>query len=151
MVHRLILLFSLFVCLLTGCHSSDLTDSKGNALHLKDYQGKWLVINYWATWCKPCLTELPELNNLYISHRNRLIVLGVNFDQLPNQDIEQFNQSLHLEFPLISQFPAERWGIKDIPTLPATFIITPEGKSLPPLYGPQTQATLLKTMNDHGF
>ncbi len=151
MVKRIILLFLWMGLLLTGCHSPDTTDSKGNPIHLSDHQGKWLVINYWATWCKPCLTELPELNQLYLNHRDRLIVWGVNFDQLSNQEIEEFSKPLQLKFPLISQFPAEKLGIHEIPSLPATFIITPDGKLLPPLYGPQTQESLLTTLKNQHF
>ena len=137
----------ILACLGSGCNKQpDAVDSQGNRLSFSDYRGKWLVVNYWATWCKPCLTELPELNALYSAYADKLVVLGVSFDHLPAAEIQQFAQPLHLKFPLLSQFPTEKFGIKDIPTLPVTFLISPQGKLAQTLYGPQTEASLLTAM-----
>jgi peroxiredoxin len=134
----------ILVLLLLGCKpTADLQDSQGNSLYLSAYKGKWLVINYWATWCHPCLNELPELNALYQQHKNTLMVIGVNFDGLPNAEIRRFAQPLHLTFPLTSQFPLNKFGIKeDIASLPMTFLISPHGRLEKTVYGPQTQVRL---------
>ncbi len=142
-----ILLGFLFIFCLAGCNKTpEVVDSQGRALNFSDYQGKWLVINYWATWCKPCLEELPELNALYASHPEQLMVIGVSFDNLSSNEIQKFAQPLQLRFPLLSRLPDEKFGIKDIPTLPVTFLISPQGKLTQTLYGAQTQSSLLTRM-----
>lgn len=142
------ILLILLVCL-TACHSNvDATDSRGKSIRMTDYQGKWVVINYWATWCKPCLKELPELNMLSNQHADKVVVLGVNFDHLDPMSIQRFAASFPLNFSLLSQFPIEKFGVKDISTLPVTFIINPQGKLTQTLYGPQTQHSLLTAIGE---
>ena len=129
---------------------AELTDSHHRPIHLSDYRGKWLVINYWATWCQPCLTELPELNQLYLNHElnhgKQVSVLAVNFDGLSHDEINQFAHRLQLKLPLLSRFPIGQYGVENIPTLPVTFLISPQGKLSKTLYGQQTQASLLHEM-----
>lgn len=143
------LIFSFFILCVTACHPKpDATDSHGNPIYLSDFHGKWIIVNYWATWCPPCLKELPALNALYANHHDKLVVLGVNFDGLPSADIDNFSQKLHLTFPLLSSFPLSKFDVKEIATLPTTLIITPEGKLHKIVYGPQTEGMLLKEMSE---
>jgi len=60
--------------LLVACADQDQTTT----FHSADYRGQWVVINYWAEWCKPCIKEIPELNGL--DRREGYRVLGANFD-----------------------------------------------------------------------
>ncbi len=145
----LILLFG-FCIGLTACKRGvDVIDAQGHKIRMVDYHDKWVVINYWATWCKPCLTELPELNTLYHTHTDKVVVLGVSFDGLSNAQIGEFAASLKLDFPMLSQFPIAKWGVNDISSLPVTFIVDPRGKLSQTLFGPQTQQSLLKAMEQH--
>jgi protein SCO1/2 len=127
-------------------HQPVAQDSKGNSINLADYRGKWVVINYWATWCHPCLEELPELNRFYQRYSDKAVVLGVSFDQLPASQIQQLAQRLALNFPLFSSFPMDAFGIKNINALPITFLIAPDGHLQETLHGPQTQASLAKAI-----
>jgi peroxiredoxin len=144
---KLIILALLFSISLSACQpGADAQDTQGNDIRIADYHGKWVFLNYWAKWCKPCLTELPELNALHHAHADKLVVLGVNFDGLSDAEIQQFATSLRLDFPMLSQFPINQWGVNDISSLPITFILNPDGKLTKTLYGPQTQQSLLKAM-----
>lgn len=113
----------------------------GNVLYQKDWQGKWVYINYWAEWCKPCAEEVPELNAFAKAHPD-VLVLGVNFDK-PEQSL-LLNQSisLHIEYPVIigdiqTVFPHE------MPQgLPTTIVIRPSGEIADTLQGPQTADSL---------
>jgi len=134
---------------LTACHNTpDAVDNTGKPIYLADYHGKWVVVNYWATWCQPCLTELPVLNALQAQHADKMVVLGVSFDGLSNTDLQRFANTQHLTLPLLSNFPIAKFGIDEIPSLPVTFIITPQGKLAKTLYGPQTKESLLRSLKD---
>jgi len=132
----------LILLLIAGCKKPDAYDTRGNPVRIADYQGKWVIINYWAPWCKPCLKEMPELNNLYLTYKSRLMVFGVSFDQLSNEKINTFANKLGITFPVLQNFPIEKFGIQTIQTLPVTFIISPQGKLVKTLNGPQTQVDL---------
>lgn len=135
--------------ILSSCSSNpDTYDSHGRPIFLKNYHGKWVIINYWAMWCKPCLTEIPTLNALYRQHKNKVMVLGVSFDQLTNQQIQRIAKKLDVTFPMLAYFPKEKFGIKNISTLPITFILTPDGKLYKTLKGPQTKKTLLRIIHN---
>lgn len=130
---------------LAACQREDhgaLTDSKGQTIAMQALKGKIVVVNYWATWCKPCLTEMPDLNKLYEANQAKIIVLGVNFDGLDNEKMNAFASKLQVKFPLFSQFPIEKYGIQEVAGLPTTFIISPQGKLVKTLQGPQTMASL---------
>lgn len=142
----LILLTALF---LTACNElapPDGVTANETAIHLSDYKGKWVVVNYWAAWCEPCLTELPELNALYHAHKDKVMVLGVSFDRLLRQDVITFAKSLNIDFPMLMTFHIGKFKIDEVPSLPVTFLISPDGKLAKTLYGPQTQDSLLKEM-----
>ena len=129
--------------IITACSRPHLTTVEGQTIPLTELKGHWVVINYWATWCKPCLTELPEFNSFAEAQKNnRVLVFGVSFDRLSDEQIRTFSKSLHINFPLFSHFPLDNYGIKNINTLPVTFIINPQGKLIKTLNGPQTSATL---------
>lgn len=60
-------------------------DFLGNEINIKDYQGKLIILNFWATWCAPCKKEMPSLDSLYENKNfNNLIIFAVNMEQ-PNQ------------------------------------------------------------------
>src|ERR1700730_5385107 len=119
--------------------AEELKDSHGHLIRLSDYQGKYLVVNYWATWCKPCITELPALNTFYKTHRDTVVVLGVNVDAFHAEKINSFVEKLALSFPLLSRFPLNQFTDQTIDALPTTFIFSPQRKLVKILYGPQTE------------
>ncbi len=147
-ITKLIYLF-ISVLLLTACspQQNTLHDIYGKAIHLKSLQGKWVVINYWAKWCKPCLEEIPQLNALYRAHKAKVIVLGINYDQLPDPQQQQLARELAINYPLLSRNPAEQFGIESTQVVPATYIINPQGKLQDSLLGPQSRDKLEKLMN----
>src|SRR6185312_3120591 len=140
---KIVLIF-LIISFLAGCNQSpDGHDISGKPFYLSSYKGKWLVINYWAKWCSPCLKELPDLNQLYLKHKNKVVVLGVSFDDLPAEEIKAFVDEQHLHFPFLKDFAKEKWKIEALETLPLTLIFSPDHKLIKILKGPQTQETLL--------
>jgi len=136
-----------FLVFLVACSSQpDAKDSEGNAIRLSNYKGKWVVINYWATWCKPCLKEIPALNDLYRKNKSKLVVLGVSYDKLTNTEINDVVKKLSIQYPMLSSFPIDKLGITQLSVLPITFIINPEGKLTKTLKGPQTETQFRKAI-----
>ena len=119
-----------------------LRDVHGADHRLSDYRGKWVVVNYWATWCPPCLEEIPELVAFHDSHKDRdAVVLGVNTEDLETERLREFSESYLISYPvLLGSAGADTLG--PIPGLPTTYIVSPEGQVVARNVGPLTGATL---------
>jgi len=129
----------LFILTLSACSDKPTAhDSHGNPINLQDYLGKWVIVNYWAGWCKPCLDEMPALNHIYQTHRDRVMVLGASYDNLSDYEMQKFAAKLKIHYPLVVDLSLKKYGIKNVPVLPVTYIINPQGKLVRTLRGPQT-------------
>ena len=106
-----------------------ITDMSGHKHQLSQYRGKWVLVNYWATWCPPCLEEVPDLVNLYDQRKQKdLMVLGVVFDYKDINDVKAYVDDMLMSYPVVlgDDGVAEQIGKMDV--LPTTFIYNPEGK-----------------------
>jgi thiol-disulfide isomerase/thioredoxin len=129
--------------LLSSCSKVDYTDNQGNSGSFSDFQGQWMVINYWATWCKPCIEEMPELNHFSTSQAGKAVVFGVDFDQNTGEKLKQAVTKLNIAFPVLINDPAQLLNYPKPQVLPTTLIFNPEGNLVKTLTGPQTLQTLL--------
>jgi thiol-disulfide isomerase/thioredoxin len=112
-------------------------DLDGKTHRLSDYRGKWVVVNYWATWCPPCLEELPELEVFHDSHKGRdALVLGLNMEDISADKLRNFVEEQFLSYPIlrVGSFPAYTLG--EVPGLPTTFLVAPTGKIVARQVGP---------------
>jgi thiol-disulfide isomerase/thioredoxin len=130
---------ALALCLLSACGGED-------QVSIAQYKGQWVFVNYWAEWCKPCIKEIPELNQLHIAHDN-VTVLGVNFDGEIGEALREQEQTLGVEFPTLPYDPSAELGIERPKALPTTVIINPAGAVIDVLIGPQTEQSLLARTN----
>jgi len=105
-------------------------------------KGRWVLINYWAEWCKPCLEEIPELNAFAEAHSEQVSVLGVNYDGVEGEALAQVIVRFGIDFPVLTRDPASIYKFARPKVLPATFVINPEGEVQQRLVGPQTLADL---------
>lgn len=112
-------------------------------LSLEQYQGQWLVINYWAEWCKPCAEEIPELNTLDRDY-SRVTVVGVNYDGATGAALQQQEEKLGVAFSTLASDPAGILGTTRPRVLPTTLIVNPDGKLATTLVGPQTAVSLAR-------
>lgn len=135
--------------LLAGCADDWGVDQHGRKVTAGQLEGQWLVINYWAEWCKPCRTEIPELNRLEQELRDKgAQVLGVNFDALQGDALTRAAEAFDIRFTVLAQDPAERLELPRNDVLPVTYIIGADGRLRERLVGEQTAAGL-RTRLDH--
>ncbi len=137
----------LLLIALAGCSQQPVFhDSDGNAIRFADYKGQWIVINYWATWCKPCFKEMPELNKFYAAHNKNVVMFGVNYDYVSNDQLPALIKRIDAKFPTLTSDPAKALGVAHVSGLPATVIIDPAGRNQEILLGEQTQVSLEKAL-----
>jgi cytochrome c biogenesis protein CcmG, thiol:disulfide interchange protein DsbE len=113
------------------------TEIAGRPGHLRDLRGKVVVLNFWASWCPPCVEETPALNHLqkYIASRDAL-VLGVSQDEDPDA-YEKFLKDQGISFPTFRE-PSRKVALEyGTPIIPDTYIIDRHGKFLRKFYGAQ--------------
>ena len=133
------------VLLLTSCSEPDFVDTDGKGYSSTDFDGQWQVINYWATWCAPCIKEIPELIALGEMHDD-VVVFGVNYDAPPPEEMAAQIEKMGITFPVLSEDPYLRLGIQRPEVLPTTVLVDPAGTVTDVLVGPQTEASLLKVI-----
>jgi peroxiredoxin len=103
-------------------------DMQGKAQRLSDYRGKWVLVNFWATWCPPCLREIPDLVSLHDAHKDKdLVVIGVALDST-QEAVQRFVAKHRVSYPIVvgDYKLAEQVGAVD--GLPTTYLFDPSGK-----------------------
>ena len=106
----------------------ELEDLTGGRVRLSDYLGQVVLLNFWATWCRPCVAETPHLVDLYKNYRERgLMVLGVSVDQNPRSVLQPFVQRYRINYPILlnDQRAAAAYG--GVTSIPTTFLIDRQG------------------------
>lgn len=106
------------------CDKIKLTDLNGIAINLEKYKGKTLFINFWATWCKPCIQEMPSIQKLQGLIKNENIVFLFASDESAGQ-IADFKSQNRYNFNYVS---VQNMPELNIMALPTTFIFSPVGK-----------------------
>lgn len=104
----------------------------GKNVKLSDFKGKWVIVNYWATWCPPCRMEIPELEMFYEKHKGKdAVVLGVNYETGDVKHVQDFARQQMVSYPIVR----EKGGANGRTTvfgplkgLPTTYMITPKGE-----------------------
>lgn len=136
-------LAALLLALIAGCSASEAPQYSNTVEHLDvgAYEGRWVVINYWAKWCKPCIKEIPELNALDQKYQ-QIAVLGVNYDGNTGDELQALTADLGIAFPTLLEEPSSALGIALPQVLPTTLILNPDGKLTATLVGPQTLESL---------
>jgi thiol-disulfide isomerase/thioredoxin len=111
--------------------SVTLTDASGSTTELSDFRGKLVVLNLWATWCEPCLREMPSLDRLQARFDDRIAVLAVSEDRGGAKIIEPFIAKLGLKSVKVYVDPKSEVGHAfDVRGLPTSFLIDHDGKLL---------------------
>jgi thiol-disulfide isomerase/thioredoxin len=104
-----------------------LIDANGEAHSLSGYRGKWLIVNFWATWCPPCLEEIPDLVALKEA-RNDVEVIGIAMEFQDAKQVMQFADGMFVNYPIVLGDRGISERIGEVKGLPTTFIYDPQGR-----------------------
>ncbi|HAJ93093.1 MAG TPA: hypothetical protein DCO71_10855 [Gammaproteobacteria bacterium] len=140
-MRSLIFIMALLVALPVVAEKVDFTlqDLDGKSVSLSDYRGKWVIVNYWATWCPPCLEEIPDLVDLYDENRDKIVVLGIAFEDVNKEYLKEFVDSHMISYPIMNTEPIPVTELGPVLGLPTTYIISPDGERVARQEGPVTR------------
>ena len=124
-----------------------LKDLDGKIHRVSDARGKWLVINFWATWCAPCLKEMPDLESFYQNQKDVAEVWGVSFEDNSIETIQEFVSKLNVNYPILGHGQAPKTGYGAVNVLPTTFIIDKQGRFYHRFEGPVSEQDIVEVIN----
>jgi len=106
-----------------------LKDLKGMEVNLKEFRGKVVLLNFWATWCPPCRKEIPSMVELYKRYKDKGVeIIGVNLDKIDRSGVEKFNSEYNINFPILLDPSGRVAALYGIVALPTTLLLDRKGK-----------------------
>jgi thiol-disulfide isomerase/thioredoxin len=123
-----------------------LTSLAGDPVSLSDYRGQWVLVNFWATWCIPCIEEMPYLERL--ATERELVVLGVNFKEGADT-VAAFVAEHRLTFPILLAPDEVTLIVYGVRALPRTFMVAPDGTIAYQIAGAIDPETFDQWLDEH--
>ncbi|MDG6773277.1 TlpA disulfide reductase family protein [Thiomicrorhabdus sp. ZW0627] len=109
----------------------EFVDLDGKASLLSDYKGKWVILNLWATWCPPCLVEIPDLIMFHEAHKDKdAIVIGVNYEDNDPKKVKAFADSQMINYDVVrfkQKIDGKTSPLGPLHGLPTTYMVAPDG------------------------
>lgn len=105
----------------------------GENVTLSDFQGQWVLVNFWATWCPPCVSEMPYLQK--VADQREMVVLGVNFKE-SQTIVERFIDKWGITYPILINPDDDLLMFYQAQNLPRTHVIAPDGTIVLKIIGP---------------
>jgi thiol-disulfide isomerase/thioredoxin len=119
------------------------TTLDGASFDLSKQSGKWVIVNFWATWCSPCLKELPDLSAFVTAHHDKVAAIGLDYEDTDKAEVVKFLKAHPLSYP-VARLDIDN-PPKDFDTpkaLPNTYVIAPDGHVAKAFMGPITMKDL---------
>lgn len=118
----------------------------GKIFDLASARGRWVIVNFWATWCKPCISEMPAISKFVATHKE-VTAIGVAWDKSPRADIVKFAHRYPVVYPL-AQVATDRapGGFPAPLGLPVTYLVAPDGRIVHQFLGPVDASVLAQAI-----
>lgn len=143
------LLFLILSC--SHAWAFDFIDTQGNHQRLSDYKGKWVLVNFWATWCPPCRAEIPDLIALNKQYsKTKLVIIGIAMEYNDPKEVKSFARNMQINYPIVMGSDDLAQQVGQVEGLPTTYLYNPEGKIVAYQIGALTQQTIESYINSHG-
>ena len=114
----------------------NLENLRGGDTGLIDYEGKVVLLNFWATWCMPCRAEMPGMEALWQKYREQgFVVVGISNDEGSKKRIETFTRLLDLSFPILLDPEGEVNDLYEVSNMPTSFLIDRNGRIISRIVG----------------
>jgi peroxiredoxin len=108
--------------------SFTLQDLKGNQISLSDFKGKVVVLDFWATWCPPCVKEIPHFIELYKQYKDQgFAMVGISVDREGISVVKSFTRKYQINYPILMTDGQVQKAYGGIPSIPTTFVIDSAG------------------------
>lgn len=117
-------------------------DIYGKQHRFSEYKGKWVIVNYWATYCAPCVKELPELKKIAHRYRGRAVVLGMDAGETPHHQMRRFMRQKGINYTVAPTQDSTMFSLGLIYGVPTTYIVSPQGQIVDVHMGAITAAQL---------
>ena len=124
------------------------TTLQGKTFDLAAQRGKWVIVNFWATWCVPCIKEMPDISRFVAAHKN-VTAIGLAYEDSDPADIKAFLAKRPVVYPIAQVTLDKPLEDFDEPRgLPTTYLISPDGKVAKHIVGPVTEASLARLIGE---
>jgi thiol-disulfide isomerase/thioredoxin len=117
----------------------NITQLDGKVFKASAARGKYLIVNYWATWCRPCIKEIPELQSL-LDTRSDVALIGLAYEDIDDKELQAFIDKLKVRYPIakVDVYGEAPVGKQAPRGLPLTYVYGKQGELLKAFLGPVT-------------
>ena len=151
-LYRQLVCFALMSFTVFAAFAFDLKDTAGQPQRLADLTGKWVVVNFWATWCAPCVREIPDIAEFAKGQGDNVRVIGIALDwvegdkptESDDRKIKAFAKKVGHNYPLVLGNSATEKFFGKVKGLPKTIVFGPNGKVVFEKTGPVTKELLAR-------